>query len=92
MLRADQTTKSELRFQFEVWRLLAAVTLFAIAFGLLKWMLWEIAFYGGGFFPSLLIAGAIVSIAGGIGSLFRRASEFAMRTFLAIVYFIGEFL
>jgi hypothetical protein len=77
--------ESQLKFQFELWRLLLAVTLFAAALGLVKWGVWEIDAYGGGFVTSLLFIIAAVSVAAGVGSLFRRACEFAARAFFFLV-------
>jgi hypothetical protein len=80
-----------MKFQFELWRLFVSVTSFAIAAGSLRWGLWEVNHFGGGFFPSLLFVVVAFSCMIAIGILFRRATDFALVTLYGVIKYFEWF-
>ncbi|HEY5313683.1 MAG TPA: hypothetical protein VIK18_14240 [Pirellulales bacterium] len=65
-----------MKSRIELWRLFVSLTCFGAAFGLIRWTLWIIDRYGGGFFPILCVMAALLLLAAGAGVLFRRARVF----------------
>ena len=71
--------------QFDLWRLLVSVTLFALVFGAYRAFVIEVRDYGPGFFPTLcLIAGIFLAIAA-LGVLFRKAGESLLWALVALL-------
>jgi len=80
-----------MKLQFELWRLLASITCFAVSLGLARFMEFEVRDYGPGFFPSLIGLTALAFLAAGLGVIFRRGVEFAMKTLIVVLRIIVGF-
>ena len=74
-----------MKWQFELWRLVASVTCFAVALALLRFVWLTVERYGGGVFPAACVLVAIGLIVAGVGVVFRRARE-------SLLYLLGFIL
>jgi len=67
------------RFHFTLWRLLAAIVCFGLAFTLVRVAVHEVREFGGGVFPILCVILATLLFVAAIGCFFNRAVEFVVR-------------
>lgn len=74
-----------MKWQFELWRLLASVTCWGIAVGLFRFTYLQIESYGGGLFPAACIVIALLLMVAGVGLIFRRTWELL---FYALFYIL----